>query len=141
MLGALERKLGQAASQSSSHEYLQQRVQYDGDQRLMDREDKAVMMAWEGCATAISARLVVVCSLLHCDLQVLMQRGLGTSFCEGPPSVNILLTWKLINIAAHGPGQTHTGLIVLPEFICCCVNTARSWRLMRMPLPLLAVTS
>ena len=27
---------------------------YDGDQRLMDPGDKAVMMAWEGCAARLS---------------------------------------------------------------------------------------
>jgi protein arginine N-methyltransferase 2 len=49
VLGALERKVGQAST-SAPHEYLQQRLQYDGEERLMDADDKAVMMAWEGCA-------------------------------------------------------------------------------------------
>jgi hypothetical protein len=47
VLGALERKLGQRGV-ASQHRYLQQRLQYDADERLMDSEDRAVMMAWEG---------------------------------------------------------------------------------------------
>ena len=52
VLGVLERKLGRAPEQA--HEYLRQRLRYDGDQRLMDPGDKAVMMAWEGCAARLS---------------------------------------------------------------------------------------
>ena len=50
VLNALERKLGQSSSAAAAHEYLQSRVQYDpsGSERLMDPEDRAVMMAWEG---------------------------------------------------------------------------------------------
>lgn len=49
VLGALERKLGRDSSEQS-HGYLQQRLQYDAaSEKLMDPEDKAVMMAWEGC--------------------------------------------------------------------------------------------
>ncbi len=47
VLAALERKLGQPGA-ASQHQYLQQRLQYDADERLMDSEDRAVMMAWEG---------------------------------------------------------------------------------------------
>ncbi|BDA44371.1 Protein arginine N-methyltransferase 2 [Coccomyxa sp. Obi] len=48
VLGALERKLGRDSSERS-HGYLQQRLQYDAaSERLMDPDDKAVMMAWEG---------------------------------------------------------------------------------------------
>lgn len=51
VLRALDRKLGKEAS-GPSHEYLQQRLQYDADsERLMDADDRAVMMAWEGCAS------------------------------------------------------------------------------------------
>ena len=51
VLGALERKVGRD-SLERSHGYLQQRLQYDAaSERLMDPEDKAVMMAWEGCAS------------------------------------------------------------------------------------------
>lgn len=56
VLGALERKLGQKESAGPSHEYLQQRLQYDAaSERLMDPEDRAVMMAWEGCASVLLA--------------------------------------------------------------------------------------
>ncbi|KAK9915910.1 hypothetical protein WJX75_005882 [Coccomyxa subellipsoidea] len=48
VLGALERKLGKETA-GPSHDYLQQRLQYDADsERLMDADDRAVMMAWEG---------------------------------------------------------------------------------------------
>lgn len=48
VLGTLERKLGRD-SLERSHGYLQQRLKYDAaSERLMDPEDKAVMMAWEG---------------------------------------------------------------------------------------------
>lgn len=51
VLGALERKLGKEAA-GPSHEYLQQRLQYDAaSERLMDADDRAVMMAWEGWGT------------------------------------------------------------------------------------------
>ena len=47
VLGALERKLGQQPT-APQHQYLQQRLHYDAAERLMDAEDRAVMMAWEG---------------------------------------------------------------------------------------------
>jgi len=47
ILGALERKLGKQET-VLQHQYLNQRLQYDADERLMDSEDRAVMMAWEG---------------------------------------------------------------------------------------------
>ncbi len=59
VLGALERKLGRDSSERS-HGYLQQRLQYDAaSERLMDPEDKAVMMAWEGCASITLALPIV----------------------------------------------------------------------------------
>ena len=47
VLGALERKLGRQLA-APQHQYLQQRLQYDAAERLMDAENRAVMMAWEG---------------------------------------------------------------------------------------------
>ena len=47
ILGALERSLGKRET-GAQHQYLQQRLQYDAGGRLMDAEDRAVMMAWEG---------------------------------------------------------------------------------------------
>ena len=47
VLGALERKLGRQPA-APQHQYLQQRLRYDATERLMDAEDRAVMMAWEG---------------------------------------------------------------------------------------------
>ncbi len=49
ILGALERSLGKRET-GAQHQYLQQRLQYDAGERLMDAEDRAVMMAWEECA-------------------------------------------------------------------------------------------
>ena len=48
VLGALERKLGRPKQAADAATYLQQRVSYEGDQRLMDPQERAVMMAWEG---------------------------------------------------------------------------------------------
>ena len=47
VLGALERSLGKRET-AAQHQYLQQRLLYDAGERLMDAEDRAVMMAWEG---------------------------------------------------------------------------------------------
>ncbi|CAK0737367.1 hypothetical protein CVIRNUC_000900 [Coccomyxa viridis] len=59
VLGALERKLG-GQPPAPQHQYLQQRLQYDAEERLMDAEDRAVMMAWEG--PLMEAHAHAICS-------------------------------------------------------------------------------
>ena len=52
VLGALQRRIGRESEAGAAHAYLRQRVHYEGGQRLMDPQERAVMMAWEGCAAS-----------------------------------------------------------------------------------------
>ena len=58
ILAAMDRRAGTLAG-PSNHGYLRERVRYDGD-RLLDEGGRGVMMAWEGEAVALLARVIAI---------------------------------------------------------------------------------
>jgi hypothetical protein len=116
VLGALERKLGKEAA-GPSHDYLQQRLQYDADsERLMDADDRAVMMAWEGCASYHP---------LPCPV-------LWPPYTEISPIIfpGRFYCGRMVKNLASGPLHLPHSLFILTTCVNLCYLSALQW-----PLP------
>lgn len=89
ILGASERQVKNANAESCSRTYLQERVEYSED-RLMDEESKAVMMAWE--TPLMEAHAKAVCARGGDILNVGFGMGLVDTAIQryGPSSHTII---------------------------------------------------